>query len=75
MVGLVLKLKLLEVHFKTNGSLNLKIYHFQIVVVFNAFFPHGDHLYSVYAKVSEKLTLMNVCVSGGKKCYFYENFA
>ena len=75
LVGLVLKLKLLEVDFKFNGSLILKIYHFQIVIVFNAFFSHGDHLCSVYAKVSEKLTLLvDVCVSGGKKCYFYEKF-
>ena len=46
LVGLVVKLKLLEVHFKTNGSFNLKIHHFQIIVVFNAFFPNGDYLFS-----------------------------
>ena len=34
-----------------------------------------DHIFSTYAKFSEKLTSTYVCVSRGKKCQFSENFA
>ena len=32
----------------------------------------GNHSLSTYAKFSEKLTY--ACVSGAKKCYFFEKF-
>ena len=59
------------------SALNMCTFTFNSQILYTS---SRDHSFRTYAKVSEKSTFLApdthtyVCVSGGKKCYFSENF-